>query len=382
MTTRILVVSHGAVVEINQEPFRALARAGADVLVAAPRSIRTDVRGRIDFRSLADFEANVVPLPIAVGGYSKFAGGQRGIHLIVYRGLKRVAGHFKPDVLFAEEEPFSLAALQAARVAHALGAAFVFHANQNIAKSLPPPFPGIRKAVFRHAVGATVRNAAASALLYEQGFRGPVELFQHAVDPARFRDGPRIAGLEPPVVGFVGRLVPEKGCAVLIDAMIRVRERIGRGSLLVVGDGPESPALQAHAHRAGVPARFSGAVAHERVPAMYGAMDVVAIPSRTTQGWKEQFGRIVIEANCAGVPVIGSDSGELPATVEATGGGVVVPEGDAAALAEQIERLWSDEVVRAALGEAGRQGVARRFTPEAVATRLLDFLTQIAEKRG
>jgi glycosyltransferase involved in cell wall biosynthesis len=381
VTLRVLAVSHSAAVETNQEPFRALARAGADVLVVAPRSVRTDVRGRIDFTPLPGFEANVVPVPVAIGGYRKLSGGQRGIHLIVYRGLRRIVASFAPDVLFAEEEPYSLAALQCARAAHAAGAPFVFHANQNVVKSLPPPFPGIRKAVFGHAFGATVRNSAAADVLRSQGFRGRVEPFPHAVDLERYaRAAPAFEiGAEPPVIGFVGRLVPEKGCRLLVDAVARLRDRTGKGSVLVVGDGPERAALEAHAHASGVPARFLGAVVHERVPELYSAMDVVAIPSLTTPGWKEQFGRIVIEANAAGVPVIASASGELPDTVEATGGGIVVAENDVSALAGALVALCEDDVRRRGLGEAGRAGVAARFTPEAVAVRLLAFLSSVAE---
>lgn len=377
----IFVVSHACVVDVNQEPFRALAEAGARVFLVAPRSLRTDVRGRIDFRSLDGFAEHVTAVPVMIGGYTRALGGQRGVHLIVYRGLRSLMGRARPDVAYAEEEPFSFAALQLSRLAWRARVPFVFHANQNVTKSLPPPFPGIRSAVFRHSSGATVRNRTAGELLGGQGFTGPVEEFPHAVDLARYASAERLEGLEAPVVGFVGRLVPEKGVDDLVEALARVRERTGRGSLLLVGDGPEAASLKAQAHRLGVPSRWLGAVPHDRVPALYGAMDIVAIPSRSTPGWKEQFGRIVIEANAAGVPVVASDSGELPTTVAATGGGMVVPEGDVEALASGLARLVSDAAVRRSLGQAGRHGVAARFTPEAVAKRLLDFLSFVAATR-
>jgi glycosyltransferase involved in cell wall biosynthesis len=232
--------------------------------------------------------------------------------------------------------------------------------------------------VFARASGATVRNRAAETLLRTQGFAGPVELFPHAVDLARYenRSTAMADGLTRPVFGFVGRLVTEKGVAVLIDAVARAQT----GSLLIVGDGPERDALEKRAAAAGIEARFVGAIEHDAAPDAYAAMDVVAVPSLTTAGWKEQFGRIVIEANAGGVPVVTSDSGELPATVEATGGGVVVPEGDAAALGEALARLGGDAAARRSLGEEGRRGVAARFTPEAVASRLLVFFESVIER--
>ncbi|MCA1833940.1 MAG: glycosyltransferase family 4 protein [Actinomycetota bacterium] len=380
MTLRVLVVSHSCVVDVNQEPFAALKHSGANVRVIAPRSLRTDVRGRIDFKPLAGFESNVIPLPIVLGGYGRLAGGQRGIHVILYRHFRTAAEQFEPQVIYAEEEPFSFAALQVARIAHQLQAPFVFHANQNIEKSLPPPFPAIRAAVFGHATGATVRNRAAAEVLRAHGYKGPIEDFPHAVEPSRYATGERMTDLETPVIGFVGRLVPEKGVEDLINAMANARARGGRGSLLIVGGGPDAAVLREFAARARVPVHFTGAVAHDEVPSLFHSMDMVAIPSHTTSGWKEQFGRIVIEANAAGVPVIVSSSGELPQTVEATGGGVVVREGDVDALSSEIMRLSDDENARRVLGEAGRQGVAERFTPGAVSARLLEFFESLVSR--
>ncbi|MFA5891166.1 MAG: glycosyltransferase family 4 protein [Actinomycetota bacterium] len=372
-TLRVLAISHAAVVETNQEPYDALARAGASVTVVVPRALRTDIRGRVRLRELPGSAARVIGLPVLLGGYRQALGGQRGIHLLVYAGLRRAVARVGPDVIFVEEEPFSFAAAQAARLAEKAGLPFVVHENQNIERRLTPPFGIIRRMVLSRAAGVTLRNRDAEQLVRAHGFRGPVAEFPHAVDLSRFSGGSRMAGLPRPVIGFVGRLVPEKGILDLVEAVA------GIGSLLVVGDGPLRDAAQRIAHARSVPHRFLGAIPHDEVPAWYGAMDVVAVPSRTTPTWMEQFGRVVIEANAAGVPVVASDSGELPATVAATGGGVVVREGDAAALAGALRSLCADDAHRRALGEAGRAVVAARFTPQVVARALLDFLLEVAQ---
>lgn len=358
--------------EINQEPFAALAEAGADVTIVVPRRLDTDIRGKVVFGILPTSQARVVALEVPIGGYSRAFGGQRGIHLILYRGLARAIAEARPQVIFVEEEPHSLAAWQIARIAARSRIPFVVHENQNIVRRLPQPFEAIRARVLRAAAGVSVRNRVAEEVVRAAGFTGPIISFPHAVDVTRF---PRGGGGDG-VVGYVGRLVPEKGVGDLIEALARVRH-VAR-SLLVIGDGPSRQDLQEHCRSLGVPAVFTGSLTHDDVPARYAEMDVVAIPSRTTPTWKEQFGRIVIEANAAGVPVVVSDSGELPATVASTGGGLVVPEGDIEALSTALLGLLRDGGERARLGDAGRAAVEARFTPQAVAHTLLAFLREVA----
>lgn len=372
MALRAVIVSHAAVVGLNQEPFHLLAANDVDVTLIAPRALETDIRGRVTLEAFPGFAGRIVALPVALGGYRRALGGQRGIHLIVYRGLARAIAAARPEVIFVEEEPHSLAAWQVAGIARRLGIPFVVHENQNIARRLPFPFGSIRRRVLARASGVTVRNAVARDHVRAEGFRGPVVEFPHGVDPSRFANG-IASGLRHPVVGFVGRLVVEKGITDLIGAVAGTT-----ASLLVVGDGPLMDQARSLAAALEITSQFTGAVPHDEVPRRYAGMDVVAIPSRTTSTWKEQFGRIVIEANAAGVPVVVTDSGELPRTVETTGGGVVVPEGDAGALREALRALCEDEERRHALGAAGRAGVAAHFTTRAIAAELARFLREVA----
>lgn len=374
MSIKVAAVSHAAVIAANQEPFAALAAAGADVTVIAPRRLRTDLRGVVELEALRGSEARVIGLPVLLGGYRRLLGGQRGIHVILYRGLERTLETIEPQVVFVEEEPYSFAAAQAARWCTEHRVPFVVHQNQNLRRALPPPFPQLRARVLRAAAGATVRNDAAQQRLREHGFTGPVAAFPHAIDPKRYLVDPAAVELLHPIVGFVGRLVPEKGLADLIDALGAIRSRIPAG-LLVIGDGPERARSEARAASAGIPARFLGAVTHDEVPAWLRACALVVVPSKPTATWTEQFGRVPIEANAAGVPVIVSDAGELPATVEATGGGRVAA--DARQLVTELEAVLTDDEARRALGERGRRGVRERFTHAAVARQLLRLLEQV-----
>src|SRR5438128_3860444 len=143
------------------------------------------------------------------------------------------------------------------------------------------------------------------------------------------------------VVGFVGRLVPEKGPDVLLEALAPLP---GDVRAIVVGAGEEAARLEARSARLGLGARIDwrGYVPHDAMADVYSELDVLVVPSRTTARWKEQFGRVVIEALAAAVPVVASDCGSLPALLERTGGGWVVPEGDDRALAQRLLSLRHD----------------------------------------
>ncbi len=110
---------------------------------------------------------------------------------------------------------------------------------------------------------------------------------------------------------------------------------------------------------------------------LYGRMDMLVLPSRTTKTWSEQFGRVLCEALLCGVPVVGSASGEIPWVIKTTGGGLSFPEGDVAALAHLLSELRDDARRRGELAERGREGVWRHFSP-AAAARELDRLIRSA----
>lgn len=101
------------------------------------------------------------------------------------------------------------------------------------------------------------------------------------------------------------------------------------------------------------------------MPAMYHQIDVLALPSLTRPNWKEQFGRVLVEAMCSGVPVIGSDSGAIPSVIGDSG--IVVPEGDAAALTRAFSALREQPEEYVRLARLGRQRAEANFTHRAVA---------------
>ena len=175
-------------------------------------------------------------------------------------------------------------------------------------------------------------------------------------------------GLAGFIVGYIGRLAPEKGLDTLVQAVAQAQ---ARPHLLLVGSGPEKAALQALADRLGVASRcrFVEAVPYEDVADYMNLLDLLALPSRTTVHWKEQFGRVLVEAMACRVVVAGSNSGAIPEVIGDAGR--IFPEGDAAALAGIIDELAGDTGTCSALAERGFHRAVGQYTVERIAADTL-----------
>jgi glycosyltransferase involved in cell wall biosynthesis len=142
--------------------------------------------------------------------------------------------------------------------------------------------------------------------------------------------------------------------------------------LRFVGHGPLATEIPGKAAALGIADRVSveRPVPSREVPALLRQFDVVVLPSLTTSWWKEQFGRVLIEAMACQVPVVGSDSGEIPHVIG--DGGLVVREADRADLRDALARLMADPDLGRDLGQRGRARVMERFTQASVAARTVD----------
>jgi glycosyltransferase involved in cell wall biosynthesis len=118
-------------------------------------------------------------------------------------------------------------------------------------------------------------------------------------------------------------------------------------------------------------------VAHDEVSSYLNAMDVLAAPSQTTTRWKEQFGRMLIEAMACGVPVVGSDSGEIPYVIGDVG--EVVRESSVSDWTRSLGALLESSSRRAAMARAGRDRVEEAFAWPVIARQHLEFLDMILD---
>ena len=107
----------------------------------------------------------------------------------------------------------------------------------------------------------------------------------------------------------------------------------------------------------------------------YHTLDVLVLPSRSRPNWKEQFGRVLVDAMACGVPVIGSTCGEIPNVIGDAG--LIFPEGDVAALRAQLQRLHDDTTLRRDLAQRGRQRVLDHFTQAQIAQQTYEVYRSV-----
>ena len=224
------------------------------------------------------------------------------------------------------------------------------------------------------------RSPESVAVVEAKGYRGPSTVIGHGIElgflgPRDRAASRRELGLpdDGPMVSFAGRLVPDKGVDVLLDAVARTPGL----RALIVGEGPAGGALRAQAARLGIEdrVRFHAPLPMERVAVAFTAGDVVAMPSR-----HEPWGRVAVEAMACGVPLVAGAAGHLPALVGDHGR--LVRPGDADDLARALrEAIEEPEPARSERVARARE-YAASFSWAALAERWEAVYREVAPSNG
>lgn len=355
--TKLLVLSHSSVLGAYQQKLALLAPLGFEVHLAAPAWWPEAAPRQPLQRAWPAIRYHSLPCL-----------GKGSVGNALYLGLGALALRLKPGLVLAEEEPCSAMALQALMAARLSGARFGFFSWEN----LDQPYGSLRRALLARVLKgsrfAVAGSREAAALLKAWGYAGPMLVQpQYGVDVERFSPALRARERKGLCLGYLGRLVPEKGVGTLAEAL----PLMGPGvRLRVAGFGPMEGALR---RMRGV--ELAGRVGYEEVPSFLCGLDALVLPSRTTPLWKEQFGRVLAEAMACGLPCIGSSSGAIPEVMGK--GGLVFKEGDARDLARQARRL-KDAALRQQLGRAGRARAVRHYSNAVLAQRLAGLLRQVS----
>jgi glycosyltransferase involved in cell wall biosynthesis len=376
---RLVTIGHSYVVAENRRLAHEMAVAGAGrwrVHAIAPASFRADLR-RIALEPLANEACAVTPLSMML---------DRSPHFMCYRGLRDALAASRADVVHCWEEPFVLAGAQVARAAPA-SARVVYATFQNIPKAYPWPLSAFERTSMQRAAGwIAFGESGRDTLSARDGYTTPHRVIPPGVDLDRFRPDPAAGAAmrrrlgwtdDAHVVGYLGRFESQKGLEDLMSALARLHTP---WHALFVGGGSLQPELDAFAKTHQRRVAVIGGVGHGEVPAWLNAMSVLCAPSRTTPRWREQFGRMLIEAMACGVPTIASDSGEMPAVI--AGAGLVLPEGDPGAWATALDALLEDRPALAELARKGRARAMSAFAWPVVARRHLDFFDDLLEGRA
>ncbi len=363
---RIMLVSKALVVGAYQQKLDELAAfADVELVAVVPPSWRDpSYEQKLEHRQSDGYE--LVVSPIAVNG---------NFHLFFFPQLGRLLDRYRPDLVHVDEEPYNLATFMAMAQARRRHIPSLFFTWQNLNRRYPVPFSWMERYAYSAASWAIAGTEAAERVLRAKGYRGPASVIpQFGIDPERFAPaaGPRPD--RPFTIGFVGRLVEEKGIELLVDACATLTEDY---RLEIIGDGPARASIAARIARHGLEqrARLVGAVRSAEVPGSLRALDALVLPSLSRPNWTEQFGRILVEAMASAVPVVGSTCGEIPAVIGDAG--LVFPEGDVGALASALRRLAGEPALRAELGRRGRERALARFTQRHVAQGTVGVYRQV-----
>ncbi len=298
-----------------------------------------------------------------------------------YPDLRRTLAEFQPDVIDIWEEPWGMVSAQVCRLRQKMlpWAKIISETEQNINKKLPPPFGKFREYTLSRADFVVARSSEALDVIRQNGYSGAAQVVPNAVDAELFKpmnrnDCRAKAGVSGFVVGYVGRMVEEKGLDELIDALPLCPPQV---NVLMVGFGDYRAALEAKVRAMALESRvkFLPARPLDQLPELFNALDVMALPSRTTKSWKEQFGRVIIEAHACAIPVIGATSGAIPEVIGF--GGLTFPERDPKAIARIICELAGNPAKCAEMGENGRRQVMDRYTWQSVAERMFDIYRRL-----
>ncbi|MBN1641887.1 MAG: glycosyltransferase family 4 protein [Anaerolineae bacterium] len=365
---RVLMVSKACVHGIYQRKLEEIAALGVELTVVVPPGWR-DERGWLPLERAHTAGYRLLVLPMALNG---------SFHLHVYPQLRWAIAESRPQIVHIDEEPYNLATWQAMRLALRAGARALFFSWQNIERRYPPPFSWLERWAFRQTDYAIAGNHDAVRVLRAKGYRGPVRVIpQFGVDPALY------GGAEPATdtfaIGYVGRLVPEKGIEDLLRAAAGLP---GRWVLRMLGSGPDRERLSRVSDALGIADRvvFEGQIASSAVPDYLAQLQALVLPSRTQPNWREQFGRVLIEAMASGVPVIGSDSGEIPNVIGEAG--LVYPEGDVDALRHHLRTLVENGTLWRDLARRGRQRVQAHYTQAQVAADTVAVYRELLQRGG
>lgn len=373
---KILVVGHAYVASINRQKWQAFARLYPDVelLVAFPKRWPDTLFTLESDRASDDnlFNCRFVSLDAVKEGNETLYRYRTGQLISLLRS-------FRPQIIHVEQGDQALSYAQIGLCARMAGikAKMTFFTWINWKEKRSWRYRLLWRWVERWNLyqtdGVFAGNADAKQLLYEKGFNKDVcVLPQLGVDltffsPATLKTDKNFH------IACIGRLVAEKGVFTLLDAFACVAQKNPHWNLLFVGRGPAVGTLQEKIKEYGLVSRVQirDSVSHEAVPGLLQTIDLLVLPSYDVPTWKEQFGHILIEAMACGVPVIGSDGGEIPNVIGTAG--LIFKQRDVRDLARCLEQCMANENERAVFSQKGLDRVRELYSHEAIAQRTYQF---------
>lgn len=327
---------------------------------------------RLPTGSLLEFEKVAEPFQVKLLRPLAFA-DNNSLRLYAPSQVIELLHEVQPSIVHVEAEPHSVTLALLAFLKLRFGYRLLAFTWENLFRKGRGPLRWLEAFSLRRVDWMIAGNKGAVDVIRWRGYTGPTTIIpQVGLDPTHFENVlPHFMLANKNFrIGFVGRLVPEKGVMDLFEAFIPLAQQ---AVLVLIGEGPLREQVEKRAAEAGIADRVRclGFVAYSEMPAYLKALEVLVLPSRTTPFWMEQFGHVLAEAMLVGTPVIGADSGAIPEVIGDAG--LIFPAGDVGALRERLTWLMAYPEERKRLGELGRQRALAYFTDEAIAKATLQI---------
>jgi len=335
MKKKILFIWHAAVVESYQKYIAELAEYDdLDITLLVPqysiegsRKVKAHVPKNAKYKVIVGYAINPQdPL------------------LSIYPLLPYYLWKTKPDLIHLFEEPWhnNAAYLNFWIKKICPRAKLIFQTLQNQVKDYPNNWINIQNQTYKYSSAAIACAEEMKKVLLHWKYNKPIHTIYLGIETKLFspKDSTKLRqklGLNKFTIGYFGRMLKEKGPEDLLAASKKLNFP---HQLLFVGDGKDKEELKKQAKNA----IWLDPVPLEELPNYYAATNLLTLPSRTTPKWKEQFGRVLVEAMLCGTPIIGSSSGEIPNVIGDAG--LIFKEQDPSDLAEKISKIYKDQQLR------------------------------------
>jgi glycosyltransferase involved in cell wall biosynthesis len=381
LVRKILSIGHSYIVGVNRRLVNEMSRISTgkwEVQAIAPSKLNNDFR-HFEYRREPTDICTISALPVYL---------DTSTHTMCYDWRIAEILNSDWDIVHCWQEPYIVCGAQVAYLTTSR-AKLVYYSPQNIDKQYPPPFGWMERYATNRMDGLIgVGETATEMWQHKLGKKlqdKPVTTIPHGIDIDLFK--PSSSGREKihalcnwqddisPVIGYLGRLTPEKGLPLMMNVLDRLASQGNKWRALIVGKGPMLGELQQWAQNYPDRVRIFDNVGHDAVPDYLNAMDLLLAPSQTRPNCSHQLGRMIIEAMACGVPVIASNSGEIPFVVGDAG--IIVAEDDLDAWVRAIQNAIDSPTLRAELIAAGLDRVHTKFTWNIVANQKIAFFESL-----
>jgi glycosyltransferase involved in cell wall biosynthesis len=359
---KVLVISHSAIQPTYHRKLEEISKLGdiqLRVLVPEKWVENTQVLyfSRIDKPKLTFY-----PGKVTFPGY--------GSRFYFTKGIIEHFRDFKPNIIHLEEEPWSLCALQTVilRRLFCPKSKLIFRTSLSIPMKQRFNFLAslIERITFNESGFAFILSERAGQILIQKGYKKGMRVSPNGVDADVFRKMDVTELNESDfVIGYVGRIMQMKGLDTLAKSFSMLSMENTR--ILLVGSGDYKDEFLSLASELGIKEKLIlvGAVPAMDVPKYINCMNVLVLPSITTPGWVEFFGRVLVEAMMCDVPVIGSSSGEIPNVV--SDAGLIFQESDEYDLKDKLKMIIENDYLRNTLIKRGSTRASSLYTWESIA---------------